>query len=169
MSLSAHLCLIVAVAKNNVIGMSGKMPWHLPAELAYFKRITMGRPIIMGRKTFESIGRVLPGRRNIVVTRNVAWRHEGVDVAHGFAEARAMVADGAAFVIGGATIYAEALPHADCTYLTAIDAEIDGDTFFPALPTAEWQEVSREHRPKDARNIYDVDFVVLKRRTQLPK
>ena len=157
------LNLIVAVAKNNVIGLAGKMPWHLPAELAYFKQVTMGHPIIMGRKTFESIGRVLPGRRNIVVTGNPAWRHEGVEVATSADAALALVAGQSAFVIGGATLYETALPLADRVYLTSIHADVDGDTFFPPLPETDWQETSRQARPKDEKNAYNVDFIVFDR------
>jgi dihydrofolate reductase len=158
------LNLIVAVAKNNVIGLGGKMPWHLPGELAYFKQVTMGHPIIMGRKTFDSIGRALPGRRNIVVTANPAWQHDGVEVADSVKAALLLVDDQSAFVIGGATLYAAALPLADRVYLTAIDAHVEGDTFFPVLSTETWQEVSRQHRAKDEKNAYDVDFIVLDRR-----
>lgn len=164
-----RLNLIVAVARNNVIGLGGKMPWHLPAELAYFKQITTGHPIIMGRKTFESIGRPLPGRRNIVVTHNRQWQHQGVDVVHSLADAIARIDatnDTAAFVIGGATLYVEALDHADQIYLTTIDADISGDTYFPALPMDVWQETSRAHRSRDEKNPYDVDFIVLKRRSE---
>jgi dihydrofolate reductase len=157
------LNLIVATANNNVIGLGGKMPWHLPAELAYFKQVTMGHPIIMGRKTFESIGRVLPGRRNIVVSANSAWQHEGVEVATSVDTALALVAGQSAFVIGGATLYAAALPIADRVYLTSIHANVDGDTFFPPLPETEWQETSRRARPKDEKNGYDVDFIVFDR------
>ena len=157
------LNLIVAVAHNNVIGMAGKMPWHLPAELAYFKRITMGHPIVMGRKTFDSIGRPLPGRRNIVVTANQAWRHEGVEVAGSIETALSMIEDSSAFVIGGATLYAAALPVAERVYLTAIDATVEGDTFFPELAPEKWREVSRERREQDEKNAYDVDFVVFER------
>jgi dihydrofolate reductase len=158
------LSLIVAVAKNNVIGMGGKMPWHLPGELAYFKQVTMGHPIIMGRKTFDSIGRALPGRRNIVVTANRAWQHDGVEIAHSMETALTLIAGQSGFVIGGATLYAAALPLADRVYLTAIDADVEGDTFFPALPSAAWQEISRQHRAKDEKNAYDVDFILLERR-----
>ena len=157
------LNLIVAVAHHNVIGMAGKMPWHLPAELAYFKRITMGHPIIMGRKTFDSIGRPLPGRRNIVVTANQAWRRDGVEVAGNIEAALSMVEGSSAFVIGGATLYAAALPVADRVYLTALDATLEGDTFFPDLTPEKWREVSRERRAQDDKNAYDVDFVVFER------
>ncbi len=158
------LNLIVAVAKNNVIGLGGKMPWHLPGELAYFKQVTMGHPIIMGRKTFDSIGRPLPGRRNIVVTANQAWRHDGVEVADSVEAALGLIAGQSGFVIGGATLYTAALPLADRVYLTAIDADVEGDTHFPELSSETWQEVSRQHRAKDEKNAYDVDFIVLDRR-----
>jgi dihydrofolate reductase len=158
------LNIIVAVAHHNVIGMAGKMPWHLPAELQYFKRITMGKPIIMGRKTFDSIGRALPGRRNIVVTRNQHWQHDGVETAHSLEAAITMLGDSDAFVIGGATLYQEALMHATTIYLTRIDAAVEGDTFFPDLPSVMWQIVSSEHRAADEKNAFDVDFTVLSRR-----
>jgi len=144
------------------------MPWHLPAELQYFKRITMGKPIIMGRKTFDSIGRVLPGRQNIVVTRNHNWQHQGVDVAHSLDDAIAILGGTEGFVIGGASLYDEALDHANAftskIYLTKIDATVEGDTCFPKLPSAVWETISSEHRAKDEKNAYDVDFTVLTRR-----
>jgi dihydrofolate reductase len=158
------LNLIVATAHNNVIGMGGKMPWHLPAELAYFKRVTMGHPIIMGRKTFDSIGRALPGRRNIVVTRNPAFVGDGIEIAPSLQSALALVSPADAFVIGGATLYEAALPLVERVYLTQIDAAVAGDTFFPPLPDTLWREVSREARPKDEKNPYDIEFVVYTRR-----
>jgi dihydrofolate reductase len=158
------LSLIVAMTKNRVIGHHNKMPWRLPAELQYFKRVTMGHPIIMGRKTFDSIGRPLPGRRNIVVTRNANFHAPGVDVVHSLPAAIALCGDADAFVTGGAALYAEALPLADRLYLTEIDATLEGDTFFPALNAAEWQEISRESRPCDEANQYDVALTVLARK-----
>jgi len=156
--------LIVAMAKNRVIGMGNAMPWHLPADFAWFRRQTMGHPVIMGRKTFESIGRPLPGRTNIVVSRNEAWRAEGVqacrtlegalDAAKGHAEV---------FVIGGATLYAQALPLAGRIFLTEVDASPEGDTWFPVLAEQEWREISREHVPADAKNAYAMSFVMLER------
>jgi dihydrofolate reductase len=157
------LSLIVAIAKNRVIGFEKKMPWHLPAELAYFKRVTMGHPIIMGRKTFESIGRPLPGRRNIVVSRDRSYAADGVEIAHSLDAATAACQKENAFVIGGATLYAEALPKVDRLYVTEIDASPQGDTFFPALDMQEWQETSRERRDRDEKNQFDVEFVVLER------
>lgn len=161
------ISLIVACAKDsqgrNVIGLNGKMPWHLPAELAYFKQTTMGKPIIMGRKTFDSIGRVLPGRRNIVVTHNRTWRHEGVDAVHSIDAALTLVADDDAFVIGGATLYEAALPRTSRVYLTEIHTMLEGDTFFPALDVDTWREVSRQHRDRDEKNMHALDFVVYAR------
>jgi dihydrofolate reductase len=161
------LSLIVAVAHGNVIGYQGKMPWHLPAELAYFKSVTMGKPVVMGRKTFDSIvaslGKPLPGRRNIVVTHNAQWHAHGVERATSVDEALTMVGDTDAFVIGGATLYEAALPRASRVYLTQIDAQVPGDTFFPQLSANEWREVSRAMRPRDEKNAHDMAFVVYER------
>ena len=158
-----RLSLIVAMAKNRVIGNHNQMPWHLPADFAYFKKITTGHPIIMGRKTFESIGRPLPGRRNIVVSRNPAFRADGADVAASLGEAIDACGDTDAFVIGGATLYAEALPRIDRIYLTEVDASPEGDTLFPALDKQQWREVARERREADAKNGHAMTFVVLER------
>jgi dihydrofolate reductase len=158
------LSLIVAMAKHRVIGHENKMPWHLPAELAYFKRITTGHPIIMGRKTFESIGRPLPNRRNIVVSRNVHFHSPGVEVANSLETALALCANENPFVIGGASLYAEALAITQKLYITEIDADLVGDTFFPPIDNAVWKEASREVRSNDEKNIYDLQFVVLQRR-----
>ena len=160
------LSLIVAIAKNRAIGHENKMPWHLPAELQYFKKVTMGHPIIMGRKTFESIGRPLPGRRNIVVTRNADFVAAGVEIVHSIRAAITATANESAFIIGGATLYIEALPLADTLYITEVDANPEGDTFFPELNPQEWHEVSREHRVADEKNIFAVDYVVLNRLVQ---
>jgi dihydrofolate reductase len=157
------LSLIVAMAKNRVIGHENKMPWHLPAELAYFKRITTGHPIIMGRKTFESIGRPLPGRRNIVVSRNTSFHAPGVEVSNSLENALALCTKDNPFVIGGASLYAEALTLAQRLYITEINADLVGDTFFPPINDSLWKEESREARSKDEKNIYDLQFVVLQR------
>lgn len=157
------LSLIVAIAKDNVIGFQNKMPWHLPAELAYFKRVTMGHPIVMGRKTFDSIGRPLPGRRNIVVTRNADFQRDGIEVAHSLAAAMALCADSDAFLIGGATLYAEALPHVDKLFITEIDAAPAGDTFFPAIDARQWRETFRERREADEKNLHALEFVIFER------
>jgi dihydrofolate reductase len=158
------LSLIVAMAKNRVIGHENKMPWHLPAELSYFKRITTGHPIIMGRKTFDSIGRPLPNRRNIVVSRNTNFHSPGVEVANSLENALALCANDNPFVIGGASLYAEALTVAQRLYITEINADLVGDTFFPPINDSLWKEESREARSKDEKNIYDLQFVVLQRR-----
>lgn len=157
------LSLIVAIARHNVMGFQNTMPWHLPAELAYFKRVTMGHPIVMGRKTFDSIGRPLPGRRNIVVTRNADFRRDGIEVAHSLDAAMALCAGSDAFLIGGATLYAEALPHVDKLFITEIDAAPAGDTFFPAINAREWRETFRERREADEKNPHALEFVILER------
>ena len=150
-----ELVFVVARARNGVIGRDGAMPWHLPADLKRFKRITVGKPIIMGRKTFESIGKPLPGRQNIVLTRDANWHADGVTVVPNLAEAIAAAgldprarADGI-MVIGGAQIYAEALPSATRIELTEIDAEPEGDTFLPAFDPARWHETARETHPAE--------------------
>jgi dihydrofolate reductase len=142
-----RLALIAAVARNGVIGMANRLPWHLPADLKHFKALTTGNSVIMGRKTWESLPekfRPLPGRRNIVVTRNDAYRAEGALVATSLPAAVALVASGEAFVIGGAELYAAALPHADRLELTEIDADYAGDTWFPLRDPNEWRESARE-------------------------
>ena len=141
------IALIAAVARNGAIGKDNALLMHLPDDLPRFKRLTMGCPIIMGRKTFESIGRVLPGRLNVVVTRNPHWRAEGVQAVASLAAAMD-VASGAAkvFVIGGAQIFAQAMPVADELHLTEIDAELEGDVFFPPWNRSDFRETSREAR-----------------------
>ncbi len=157
------LSLIVAMAKNRAIGIDNRMPWHLPADFAWFKRTTLGHPIIMGRKTFESIGRPLPGRRNIVVSRNPDFRADGVETAPSLTAALAMTKDDDAFVIGGATLYTEALPLAKRLYLTEVDATPEADTLFPPIDTREWRERSRESHAADEKNAHGMAFVVLER------
>lgn len=145
------LSLIVAAAKNNVIGRNNELPWYLPQDLKYFKSVTLGKPVIMGRKTFESIGKPLPGRTNIVVTRQPDWKFAGVLVAQGLAEALNVAQQfrgelhqlsEEVMVIGGAEIYRHALPLADRIYLTRVEAEINGDAFFPELPATTWKLIS---------------------------
>lgn len=163
------LVLVLARARNGVIGNRGALPWHLPDDLKRFKRMTVGKPVIMGRKTFESIGKPLPGRQNIVLTRDPDWRAEGVSVVANLAEAIAAAgldprarAEGI-MVIGGAQIYAEALPSATRIELTEVDAEPEGDTVMPAFDPARWQETAREtHAPADGRPGFA--FVTLKRK-----
>ena len=160
------LSAIVAVAENGVIGRKGGLPWHLPAEMARFKQITMGHPIIMGRKTHESIGRALPGRYNVVITRDKDYRAEGCEVVGSLDEAieLAKKAEGSKeiFVIGGEQIYREAMPKLERIYLTKVHAKIDGDKFFYYDPK-EWKQVSSEKHSPDTKNQYDFEFTVLGR------
>lgn len=136
--------LIVAVGRNGVIGDGLTMPWHLPADLRFFKRTTMGHPMVMGRRTFESMG-VLPGRRSVVVTRQRQWQHEGVEVAHSLAEAWALTTDAAAvFVVGGGEIYREAMADADRLLVTHVDLAPEGSVTFPDIDPATWEETARE-------------------------
>ena len=157
-----ELAIIVAMAKNRCIGQGGALPWNLPEDLRFFKRTTNGHAIIMGRKTHESIGRALPGRRNIVVTRSRGIDFSGCEVAPNLATAveRARTTDAMPFVIGGAAIYREALSLASRIYLTEIDRDVAGDVFFPELDPTKWQEVARQRGQTPG-----VDFVTLERRT----
>ncbi|MCX2980085.1 dihydrofolate reductase [Halieaceae bacterium IMCC14734] len=167
-----HLALIAAVADNGVIGSNNALPWHLPEDLRYFKRSTMGKPIVMGRLTYESIGRPLPGRTNIVVSREAGLKIDGVQVAGDLPAALELGKVAAAkagvdelVVIGGAQIYALALPLAQRLYLTEVHADVSGDVFFPAWDRTQWQELEREpHQAGDA-NPYDYSFVVYERRS----
>ncbi|MBI2537015.1 MAG: dihydrofolate reductase [Gemmatimonadetes bacterium] len=153
------LSLIAAMAQNRVIGRNHALPWHLPADLQRFKSLTMGHTVLLGRKTFDTIGKPLPGRRWIVLTRDRGWRHAGVDVAHDLDEALPSVArDVEVFVAGGAEVYAQALPRADRIYLTVIHAEIEGDARFPALDLSEWRLVDDERHQADARHAFSYSF-----------
>lgn len=161
--MAASLTLIVATERRHGIGINNTLPWRLPEDLAFFKRTTSGHSIIMGRKTFDSIGRPLPNRRNIVVTRNSNWSHPGVEAVGSLAAAAALVGSEEAFVIGGAQIYIEALPMASRLIITEIDADFDCDTFFPALSPAEWQEVERQAHQSEAQGL-NFAFVTYQRR-----
>jgi len=139
------IALLAAVARNGTIGRDNQLLVRLPEDLKRFKRLTLGHPMIMGRKTYESIGRPLPGRRSIVVTRNTTWQAEGVETAHSLDDALQRVADAPqVFVIGGGEIYAQALPRADVLELTELEQDFEGDTFFPAWPREQFKEVARE-------------------------
>jgi dihydrofolate reductase len=151
-----RITLIAAVARNGVIGLDGGMPWHLPEELAHFKATTMGHALIMGRRTFESIGRALPGRRTIVVTRDPSWHHADVECAHSFPDAVSLAGPAdEVFVAGGAQIYAEALPYAHRLLIAEVDAEPEGDTWFPVWPRDEWSEETREVHDGWSRVVYE--------------
>lgn len=150
------------MTRNRVIGREGGMPWHLPADLKHFKSVTMDRPIVMGRRTHESIGKALPGRLNVVVTRDPDYRAEGCRVVHSLNEALLECAEWPEVMItGGGQLYREALPHADRIELTEIDADIDGDTTFPELDDSQWREISRVERAPDEKNPYRLVFRTL--------
>jgi len=154
------ISLIVAMANNRVIGKDNQMPWHLPADLAHFKAITLGKPIIMGRKTYESIGRPLPGRKNIVVSRNVDYVLEGCETALSLEKALELVNDAEeVMIIGGGFLYSQTIERADRLYLTFIDLDIDGDTLFPEYEHLKLTEVKREKHLKDEKNPHDYQFV----------
>ena len=165
-----HLAIIVAAARNGVIGRNNALPWYLPGDLQYFKRITMGKPVVMGRKTFESIGRPLPGRTNVVVSRDPHFSAEGIKTVHSLDEALELAADIALIdgvdelvVIGGEQIYLEALPRARRLYLTEVHADVEGDARLPSVRWEEWREVSRERHSAQGANPYDYSFVVFER------
>lgn len=158
------LSLVVAMDENRVIGIDGGLPWHLSSDLKYFRDITMGKPIIMGRKTHESIGRPLPGRQNIVVTRNSKFEAVGCDVVSSLKAALKLVEDEPeAMMIGGASLYIDTLPEADQLYLTEVHAEVEGDTWFPKLDSDQWKEISRTAFSADEKNDHDYSFVVYER------
>ena len=156
---------IVAVASDWAIGRQGNLLCYLPADMKHFKEVTMGSSIVMGRKTFESFPRrPLPGRQNIVITRNANWQYPGVNVVHSVEDAIAVAETDDVFIIGGADIYKQTLPIVEVLHLTVIHARwASADAFFPTLDMNEWQEVSREHHESDHRNAYEFDFITLKR------
>ena len=165
-----QLALIVAQSQNRVIGRNNALPWHLSEDLKYFKAVTMGKVIIMGRKTYESIGRPLPGRTNLVVSRDPDYRVDGVTVVNSLEQAIAQAQaiseiNGAdeALVIGGANLYEQALPQIDRLYLTQVHASVCGDAYFPALEPDQWRESSRQDFSAVEPNPYDYSFIVLER------
>jgi dihydrofolate reductase len=158
--------IVVAVAANGVIGRDGGLPWRLPADLAFFKRVTMGHHIVMGRKTWESIGRPLPGRTLVVLTRDPQREIPGVQVVHALPDALALAraaGDSEACVIGGADVFALALPLADRLYLTRVHADVEGDVRFPAFDAKAWVEVAREEHAADERHAYAFSICTLER------
>lgn len=158
------ISIIAAMGSNRVIGYRNALPWHLPADLKHFKSVTMGKPMIMGRKTWASIGRPLPGRRSIVITRDPLFRAEGCEIAHAL-EAALKLAGPAqeVVVIGGAQLFKEALPLADKLYLTIIDHLFQGDVYFPPVDATLWREASREEHRSDPQNLYAYRFLVYER------
>ncbi len=154
------ISLIVAMDENNLIGSNNGLPWHLPADLAFFKRSTMGKPIIMGRKTFESIGKPLPGRRNIVVTRDPSFSAEDCDVANGIDAAIALCRDDEeVMLIGGANLYQQSFELVTDLYITRIHHEFDGDTWFPDFDESQWKIENREYFKADHSNPYACSFI----------
>ena len=157
--------LVVAMARNRVIGRDNQLPWKLPKDLAYFKRVTMGHPVVMGRRTWQSIGRPLPGRDNIVVTRNAAFEARGATVVTSLDAAwKAAGEAGEVCVIGGTSLFAEALPIADRIHLTEVDAVVQGDKYFPEFDRGDWVEREVERHPADERHAYPFRILVLERR-----
>ena len=161
-----QVSMVVAMARNRVIGRGNALPWRLPEDLKHFKAVTLGKPVLMGRKTFLSIGKPLPGRTNLVLTRDTGWKAEGVVVVHSLDEALSSV--GAApelACIGGAEVFELCMPLATRIYLTRIDADIAGDTLFPPLDSTQWRQLDSRNFAADARNAYDMTFVTLERQT----
>lgn len=161
------LSLIVAMDKNRVIGLDNEMPWHLPNDLRYFKERTTGHTIIMGRKTFDSLGRVLPNRKHIVLTRSKRDFPEGVEVIHKIDDIFQYVKenqDEEIFIIGGGELFKLMLPHVDKMYITEIDEEFAGDVYFPFFEEAEWKLISKKKGPKDERNPHDYYHLVYERK-----
>ncbi len=149
------VAIVVAMASNRVIGRAGKLPWHIPEDLRRFKAITMGKPMIMGRRTFESLPGLLPGRRHIVLTRDPEWRAEGAEVAHDIGGALALAGEPEVMVIGGAEIFRMFLPIADRIELTEVHADVEGDTFMPPFDKGKWSESYREtHVAKEGRPAF---------------
>jgi dihydrofolate reductase len=160
-----RVALVVAMARNRVIGRDNALPWRLPADMAHFRKVTMGRPIVMGRKTFESIGKALPGRTNIVITHNRAFAAPGCVVVGSLDEAWQAAGDvEEACVIGGTTLFRETLPLADVIHLTEVDSDIEGDTFFPEFDRGEWREEEIARLPADERHAYPLRILELTRK-----
>jgi dihydrofolate reductase len=164
------LSLLVAADENNLIGDNNKLPWHLPDDLKYFKNITWAMPVIMGRKTFESVGKPLPGRQNIVITRNAGWKHEGVDVVHHIDEAIGLAMKRnvlEVFIIGGAEIFKTSFEKADRIYMTRIHHKFEGDVYFPAINELQWKLTKEVFRAPDEKNAYAHSFQVWERRARI--
>ena len=158
-----EIILVLAKAANNIIGADGAMPWHIPADLRHFKQVTKGCPMIMGRKTFDSLPGLLPGRRHIVLTRDIDWDEDGAEAVHSIEEALRVANGPHVYVIGGAEIYALFLPLADRIELTEIAASPDGDTVMPPFDASAWSETARDHHAAEA-GVPAFDFVTLQRK-----
>lgn len=159
-----RVSIIAAMDRNRVIGRDNSLPWHLPADLLWFKKNTMGKPVVMGRKTYESIGRPLPGRTNIVLSRDLNYQAEGCVVVHTLEEAIRVAEEGEEImIIGGAQLFEQLLSRANRLYLTRIDAEFDGDSYFPSLESGEWRVVWRDELTRSEGSPYDLQFLILDR------
>lgn len=166
-----RIALMVAASENGVIGRDNQLPWHLPKDLQHFKKTTLGKPVVMGRKTFDSIGRPLPGRPNVVVTRQQDYQADGVSVAssleHGLeiAAQKAIESDSSeVMLIGGAELYRQGLPLVERVYLTKVHADIEGDAFFPTLPDSDWRCIEEEKHEACERNPFSYSFCIYERR-----
>ena len=154
------ISIIAAISENNAIGKDNKLPWHLPADLKHFKSLTIGHHIIMGRKTFESIGKPLPGRTTIIITRKTGYKADGCIIVSSIENAISAVKnDSECFIIGGAEIFNQTVPLADKIYLTRIHQHIEGDTFFPDIAPGLWNKISEERNNPDEKNEYDYSFI----------
>ena len=159
-----NLSIIVATDSNRGIGLNNRLPWHLPADLKYFKAVTSGHPIIMGRKTFDSMGKALPNRRNIVVTRQETLHYQNIEIAHSLQQALDLCkSEEESFVIGGSEIFGQALPLANTLYLTDIHHTFESDTFFPDIDKNVWKEIKRDDKQPDEKNQFPYSFLVFKR------
>ena len=158
--MTTSLSIICGMDENRLIGSDNALPWHLPADMVYFKKTTMGKPILMGRKTYESIGKPLPGRRNIIISRDSSYQAEGCDIASSIEAAIDLVDDQPeAMLIGGASLYEQTMVVADSLYITEIHHQFSGDAWFPAIDPGNWKEVWREEHPTDERNKFNYAFV----------
>ena len=161
------LSIITAMDQNRLIGRDNGLPWYLPADLAFFKKTTLGKPILMGRKTYESIGRPLPGRQNIIISRDPNYRIDGCDTATGIEQALEMIKNQPeAMLIGGSSLYQQTIDLADKLYITFIHSQFEGDAWFPEIPSQNWVESAREDHSADDKNAYDYSFVTYLRSNQ---
>jgi len=158
------ISMIAAMDRNRLIGNNNQLPWHLPADLQHFKQITMGKPILMGRKTYDSIGHPLPGRMNIVLSRSKGLKLAGIEVVNSLSQAKSLLtAAEELMIIGGSSIYRLLLDDVDRIYLTEVDAVFEGDSWFPALDSGQWQEIEVSERHADEKNLYACRFITLQR------
>jgi dihydrofolate reductase len=158
------ITIVAAMGRNRAIGYEGRLPWHLPRELRHFKEITMGKPIVMGRRTWESIGRALPGRQNVVITRDPSFQAAGCDLANSLDAAVALSAGDEVMIIGGGQLYREALPYADRMILTEVDCAPAADTWFPAWERGAWNRISVRQQGADEQNPFDYRVIELTRK-----